>query len=74
MFKDLRILILLSLTLGLAPFVPEPHVWGKLKWIWGGGVGMQALDYLDLLFHGTPWVLLIIALVKRSKALGAKSE
>ncbi|WP_421896504.1 hypothetical protein [Marinoscillum sp.] len=27
---------LLSLTLGLAPFVPEPHVWGKIQWVLGG--------------------------------------
>ncbi len=33
--------LLASLTLGLAPFTPEPHLWGKLKWVWGGfkGVG-----------------------------------
>lgn len=24
-------LIIISLMLGLAPFVPEPHVWEKLK-------------------------------------------
>lgn len=31
-----RFVILLSLTLGLAPFVPEPHIFGKVKWILGG--------------------------------------
>ena len=46
-------------TLGLAPFVPEPHVWGKIQWIIGGADGMQIMDYLDFLMHGTPWVLLI---------------
>ena len=36
-----KILIALvaSLTLGLAPFRPEPHVWGKLKWIVNGLLG-----------------------------------
>jgi hypothetical protein len=47
------------LTLGLAPFVPEPHVWGKLKWVMGGAIGMQPIDWFDLLMHGTPFLLLL---------------
>ena len=27
----ISLLVILCLTLGLAPFVPEPHVWEKLK-------------------------------------------
>lgn len=49
----------MCLTLGLAPFVPEPHIWGKIRWILGGANGMQAMDYFDFLMHGTPWFLLI---------------
>ena len=49
----------LSLTLGLAPFVPEPHIVGKLRWIAGGGTGMEAMDYFDLFLHGFPWILLL---------------
>ena len=45
-----------SLTLGLAPFTPEPHVLGKIRWLAGGAVGMQGMDWLDLAFHGIPWV------------------
>ena len=48
-----------SLTLGLAPFVPEPHVIGKLRWVAGGAHGMVAMDWMDLAFHGTPWVWLL---------------
>ncbi|MEO1212480.1 MAG: hypothetical protein AAFY45_03070 [Bacteroidota bacterium] len=59
-FKDIRIILLLCLTLGLAPFSPEPHLWGKLKWIAGGAKGMGPLDWLDTMLHGFPWVLLII--------------
>lgn len=51
--------LLLCLTLGLAPFVPEPHILGKLRWLLGGAVGMQPMDYFDLVLHGFPWVLLI---------------
>ena len=51
--------ILVSLTLGLAPFFPEPHIWGKIKWIAGGAVGMSLMDWGDFLMHGLPWMLLI---------------
>jgi hypothetical protein len=57
--KDLRIAVLLCLTLGLAPFSPEPHVWGKLKWVFGGAKGMQLTDWFDLIMHGFPFVFLI---------------
>ncbi|MBN2868982.1 MAG: hypothetical protein JXK08_09940 [Flavobacteriaceae bacterium] len=57
--NDFRLVILLCLTLGLAPFFPEPHIWGKLKWIAGGAKGMQAIDWFDVVLHGFPWVLLI---------------
>jgi hypothetical protein len=52
---------LVSLTLGLAPFFPEPHIWGKLRWIAGGAVGMQPMDWFDTLMHGLPWILFIRA-------------
>ena len=54
-----KFVILLTLVLGLAPFVPEPHIWGKIKWIAGGAKGMGALDWFDFVYHGIPWVLLI---------------
>lgn len=57
--------VILSLTLGLAPFFPEPHLWGKLKWVWGGAVGMQAVDYFDLIMHGAPWVFLLYLVGQR---------
>jgi hypothetical protein len=52
-------LTLASLTLSLAPFVPEPHLLGKLRWVLGGAVGMQLVDWGDLLMHGAPWLGLI---------------
>lgn len=53
------IVLIACLTIGLAPFTPEPHIWGKLRWIAGGGSGMTVMDWLDLLFHGLPWLLLL---------------
>ncbi len=57
--------LILALTLGLAPFTPEPHIWEKLKWIWSGANGMQAIDWFDFLLHGTPWVLLLYTLIHK---------
>jgi hypothetical protein len=62
----LRFLII-SLTLGLAPFYPEPHVFGKVKWLLGGAVGMQPMDWFDLFLHGTPWLLLFGSLIWEAK-------
>ncbi len=56
--NDIKFVLIVCLTLGLAPFVPEPHIWGKLKWITGGGIGMNLMDYFDLFYHGFPWLLL----------------
>ncbi len=52
-------MILLCLVLGMAPFFPEPHLLGKIKWIAGGAVGMSGKDWFDVLLHGFPFVLLI---------------
>ena len=38
-------LILLGATLGLAPFVPEPHIWEKLKMLVSGEL-TRPLDIL----------------------------
>jgi hypothetical protein len=57
--------ILLCLTLGLAPFYPEPHIWGKLKRLFGGANCMHAMDWFDLIMHGAPWVYLIYLVVKK---------
>lgn len=53
-----------SLSLGLAPFQPEPHIVGKIRWVAGGAVGMTGMDWFDLFFHGFPWLFLAYWLVK----------
>lgn len=65
--KNILGFLLLSLTLGLAPFNP-PHIVGKLQWLAGGGAisgdqPMQAMDWFDLFLHGFPWVLLLTAIL-----------
>lgn len=51
-----------SLTLGLAPLVPEPHLVGKIRWVLGGAEGMGLVDWGDLAMHATPWVWLSLTL------------
>jgi hypothetical protein len=57
--RQLMVWALVSLTLGLAPFVPEPHIIGKIRWVAGGAIGMTGMDWFDLLFHGFPWLFLV---------------
>lgn len=57
--SDWKIIILLCLTFGLAPFFPEPHLWGKIKWVAGGAIGMGIIDWFDIVLHGFPFVLLL---------------
>ncbi len=54
-----------ALTLGLAPFVPEPHVWQKLKMLVQGTL-VRPLDIFDLLLHGMPWILLAVKTWRQS--------
>ena len=62
-------IILMCLTLGLAPFFPEPPVWGKVKWVAGGAAGMKLMDWLDFLFLGFPWTLLLRLIIITAKAI-----
>lgn len=50
------IVIILCLTLGLAPFVPEPHIWEKLKML-ASGTLVKPIDIFDLLMHATPFLI-----------------
>ncbi len=52
-----------SLTLGLAPFKPEPHIWEKLKWIVNDISQLKPIDWFDVLLHGSPWIMLLVSLV-----------
>jgi hypothetical protein len=61
---SLFVWLILAFTLGLAPFDPEPHVIEKIKWVLSGAEGMRFIDWFDLLMHGTPWVMLVVTLVK----------
>lgn len=56
------ILIIGSLTLGLAPFFPEPHLVEKLRMLVNGEL-KAAIDWFDLAMHGAFPFLLIVKLL-----------
>lgn len=57
--------LLLVLTLGLAPFVPEPHIWEKLKLLYRGNL-TRPIDIFDLLFHAVPWLIALLKIARMS--------
>lgn len=53
------ILILFAILLGLAPFVPEPHLLEKVRMLFQGTLS-RPVDIFDLLFHLFPALLLLL--------------
>lgn len=60
---SLPLIVILCLTLGLAPFLPEPHIWEKLKMLISGNL-VKPVDIFDFLMHSAPFVLLILKLIR----------
>ena len=63
---SIAVFMLIALTLGLAPFVPQPHVLEKLAMLLDGSLS-RPVDIFDLFLHGTPWILLGIKLLRLGK-------
>ena len=59
----LQMIVIVCLFLGLAPFVPEPHLWEKLKML-SAGTLVKPLDIFDLLMHSSPFAVLILKLLR----------
>jgi hypothetical protein len=72
--RNWKIALVATLTLGLAPFGAEPHLFGKVRWILGGAKGMQPMDWFDFVLHGSPVVYLIIAVYFTLKAKGQGND
>lgn len=45
--------------MGLAPFMPEPHLWQKMNMLISGELS-KPIDIFDLIMHGTPGILLLL--------------
>lgn len=52
-----------ALTLGLAPFTPEPHLFEKLRLLAEWRL-TRPLDVFDLALHAAPWMLLVMKLAR----------
>ena len=52
-----------ALSLGLAPFFPEPHLVEKTRMLISGTL-TRPVDIFDFVLHGTPWVLLALKLIR----------
>jgi len=60
-------LLIAAIVLGLAPFVPEPHVLEKTRMLMNGNL-TRPIDIFDLLFHLLPTVLLVLRFMSGKKA------
>ncbi len=60
------VVLVLCLTLGLAPYSPEPHIWQKLQMLLSGSLS-NPIDIFDFVLHGAPWLLLLVKLVRSFK-------
>ena len=63
----LTLFVVAALTLGLAPFAPEPHLWEKLRMLANGELA-RPIDIFDLILHATPWLLLAIKVIRSAQA------
>ncbi len=59
--QPVALFVMFALTLGLAPFLPEPHIWEKLNMLVAGTL-QRPIDIIDLLVHAAPWLLLLLKL------------
>jgi hypothetical protein len=56
-------LLLPAVLLGLAPFVPEPHLVEKLRMLSQGAL-QRPIDIFDLFLHATPALLVLLKLLR----------
>jgi hypothetical protein len=63
----LSLALIVALTIGLSPFVPEPHIWEKLKMLVAGAL-TRPVDIFDLAFHALPWLILAAKLARMARS------
>lgn len=56
-------LLIPALLLGLAPFVPEPHLVEKVRMLLQGTLH-RPIDIFDLLLHGAPALIVVLKLMR----------
>lgn len=63
----LTALVIAALALGLAPVMPEPHLWQKLKML-ANGTLLRPIDVFDLFMHASVPLLLAVRLVRMARS------
>ena len=59
---EYKFIITIALLLGLAPFVPQPHIVEKLGMLMTGTL-KRPIDVFDLLWHAWPFALLTYRII-----------
>lgn len=65
--------VIFALLLGLAPFLPEPHLLDKLRMLFAGQL-TQGIDVFDLLMHAAMPIVLLIKLYRRARGLDTQAS
>lgn len=58
-----------AVLMALAPFVPEPHLWEKLKMLAAGTLS-RPIDIFDLFWHLLPLIVLGLKLGRMARRRG----
>lgn len=68
-------LLPVAIVMALAPFRPEPHLFEKLRMLFGGQLS-KPIDIFDLFMHGAPLLLVAVKLLlgRASSREKAKEE
>ena len=68
-------LLPVAIVMALAPFRPEPHLFEKLRMLFGGQLS-KPIDIFDLFMHGAPLLLVALKLLlgRASSREKAKEE
>ncbi|WP_396587663.1 hypothetical protein [Bermanella sp. R86510] len=62
-------LLIISIYLLFAPFMSEPHLWQKSKWLINGNT-FALIDVFDVVFHLFPVILFLWRALLRKRAKG----
>ncbi len=60
---EYKFLVPLALLLGLAPFLPQPHITEKASMLLAGEL-KRPIDIFDLFWHAWPFVLLGVRIIR----------
>lgn len=62
---SMGMLVFAALLLGLAPFVPEPHLVEKIRLLLAGNL-VRPVDIFDIFWHSWPLLWIMLRMVTRA--------